>query len=306
MPPVVLSRFTSSNRAANIPELVNAAPDAIWNIRQEVINDVSYVQAGKWNVRDGDYDLALRSFKKALEINPANVEARVAMGSMLVTQGRLDEAKNQLTKALAQDAANKDAYSLLGNLLEKQGKFSEAVETYRRALQVDPQYAPAHQLMGRLSLKMGATDEGRKHLRDAVRLAPNIAAPALGNSFLREQDTDQASVMYRKALERDSDSDAALLGLAMALMQDQRRQPRDIQEAVELAARACKLTDHKKPPALIVLADAYAASGRLPDAISVARKALDVAQQIGKPDLAATVRTLLQKFEEQMATREVP
>ena len=307
-PPVVLSHFTSNDMAANIPEFVNAAPDAIGSIHQEFIDDLSYLQTGKWNSQDGEYDLAIRAFRKALEINPKNTEARVAWGGALLAQGRLEEAGNQFTDALARDPANKVAYFLLGAVLEKQGKFPEAMETYRRALQVDPEYALAHQSMGRLSLKTGSTDEGRKHLLEAARLDPEIASPYidLGNSFLQEQKTDQASVMYRQALERDLDSNAALMGLAIALIQDHGRRPGDIEEALELATKACKLTNYGNPQPLIVLANVYAAAGRLPEAVPVARKALDVAQQTGRPDLAATARALLQQYEQQVAPRRPP
>ncbi|HUT92682.1 MAG TPA: tetratricopeptide repeat protein [Thermoguttaceae bacterium] len=307
-PPVVLSHFTSNDMAANIPEFVNAAPDAIRSIRQEFIDDLSYLQAGKWNCQDGEFDLAIRAFRKALEINPENTEARVAWGGALLAQGSLDEAREQFTEALSRDPANKVAYCLLGAVLEEQGTFPEAMETYRRALQVDPEYVLAHQSMGRLALKTGSTDEGRKYLLEAARLDPDNASPYidLGNSFLREQRTDQAGVMYRQALGRDPDSDAAMIGLAIALIRDQGRRPRDIEEALELATKACKLTDYKSSQPLIVLADVYAAAGRLPEAVSVARKALDVAQQTGKPDLAATVRTLLEQYEQQMAPRRAP
>jgi tetratricopeptide (TPR) repeat protein len=307
-PPVVLSHFTSNEMAANIPEFVNAPPDAIQSIRPRFLDDHSFVRAGRWNVRDGQYDLAIRAFRKALEINPQNTEARVALGGTLAARGRLDEARTQLDEAISQDPANKDAHWLLGGLFEKQGKFPEALETYRRALEVDPEYAPAHQAMGTLALNVGATEEGRKHLLEAARLDPNVASPyvTLGNSFLREQRTDRAGAMYRRALERDPGSDAAMIGLAMALIQDPGRRPRDVEEAVQLAASACKLTDHRSPPALIVLADAYAAAGRWGEAVSVARKALDVAQRIGNPKLAATVRNMLKEYQRQTVPRSAP
>ncbi len=307
-PPVVLSHFTSNDKAANIPEFVNAAPDAIQSIRQEFIDDLSYFEAGRWNIRDGEYELAIREFQKALEINPANTEARVALGGALLTVGRLDEAREQLTDALTRDPANKDAYSFLGGVFEQKGDFSEARETYQRAIQANPEYALAHQALGRLLLKTGAADEGRRRLLDAARLDPEIASPYvdLGNSYLRERRADQASAMYRQALERDSDSNAALIALAMAILQSQNRQPHDLEEALKSATKACELTDYRSVPALIVLADANASAGRLPEALSVARTALGVAQQTGRPDLVAAAHALLRRLEQQMATGRTP
>ena len=307
-PPVVLSHFTSNDMAANIPEFVNAAPDAIRAIRQAFIDDLSYLQAGRWNVRDGEFEAAVSAFQKALEINPKNTEARVALGSVLLPLGRLDEANEQLTEALAHDSANMRAYCVLGTVLETQARFPEAMEMYRSGLRVDPEYAPAHQSIGRLLLKTGSVEEGRKSLLQAARLDPDLASPYvdLGNSFVREQKTDQAKVMFRQALERDPESDPALIGLAIVLIQDRDRQPRDIQEALESAVKACKLTKDRSVPALIVLAEAYAVAGRLPEAVRVAHKAMDVALRSGRPELAATVRALIGRIEQQAAPQRAP
>ncbi len=303
-PPVVLAHFTASDRAANIPEFVNAPPDAIRTIRAEFIDDLSFFQAAKWNVHDGNYKLAIRDFRRALEINPKNVKARVALASVLLSQGSLDEAEAELSEIVSLDPENPQAHVLRGSLWERRGNFAKAMESYRHALRIDRNDASAHQSMGRLALTMGATEEGRKHLAEAVRLDPDHASPCvdLASSFLRQRRPREAVAMYREALRREPDSEAALVGLAIALMQHPERRPRHVEEAAELAARACALTGDKNPAALVVMAEACAATGRLPEAVSAAQKALDLARQLGKPDLAARVRTLLEKCEARMPT----
>jgi len=78
-PAVLLSRFTSSDRAANIPEFVNADPGAIKRIRQRFVDDASYLRAGVLNARRGYHKVATREFRQALEMNPKNVEAYVSL-----------------------------------------------------------------------------------------------------------------------------------------------------------------------------------------------------------------------------------
>jgi len=303
-PPVVLWNFTSEKMAANIPEFVNTSPDAIRRIRLAFIDDLSYLQTGRWSVNDGEYELAIKAFRKALEINPDNNEARVALGGALLVQGHLEEARSQLSRALSKEPENKQAGCLLGSVLEKQGRFSQALAAYRRVLEVDSHYAAAHQSLGRLLLNLGSMAEGRKHLLEGARLDPDTASPYidLGNSFLREHEVDQAVAMYRKALEREADSLAALIGLAMALLQTPGRGPQDIAEAVALAEQACHLTNQKSFPALILLADAYAAAGRPQQAGSVAQKALRLAEQMGNPQLARTAHALLEQYQRQPAS----
>ena len=48
-PPVLLERFTSPDRAANIPEFVKLPGDAIAEIREQFLDPYSYLRAGLAN-----------------------------------------------------------------------------------------------------------------------------------------------------------------------------------------------------------------------------------------------------------------
>jgi hypothetical protein len=74
-PPVLLDHLTSANWAANIPEFVNARPDAIAKIDEQFLNDYSFVRAGNEFYRNEDADSAIREYTKAVQLNPNNIEA---------------------------------------------------------------------------------------------------------------------------------------------------------------------------------------------------------------------------------------
>ncbi|HEY5911757.1 MAG TPA: hypothetical protein VJA21_14240, partial [Verrucomicrobiae bacterium] len=74
-PPVVLARFTGSDRAANIPEFVNAPAGSIARIREKFINDYSHARSGYFAEKTGDLDKAIAEYESALKINPANTHA---------------------------------------------------------------------------------------------------------------------------------------------------------------------------------------------------------------------------------------
>ena len=61
------------DRAANIPEFVNAKPAAIAKIHEQFLDDYSYFRAGIISLRVDDPQGAEQGYKKALELNPANV-----------------------------------------------------------------------------------------------------------------------------------------------------------------------------------------------------------------------------------------
>ena len=67
-PPVLLERFTSSDRAANIPEFVNLPGDAIADIREQFLNSYSFLRAGMANEHTGDHAGAERAYRRGLEI----------------------------------------------------------------------------------------------------------------------------------------------------------------------------------------------------------------------------------------------
>ena len=81
--PVVLANFTAPDRAANIPEFVNAPADAIARINEQFLNDYSHVRAAFFAELSGDVDHAIAEYQKALAINPSSVPAHQRLGFLL-------------------------------------------------------------------------------------------------------------------------------------------------------------------------------------------------------------------------------
>jgi Flp pilus assembly protein TadD len=71
-------------------------------------------------------------------------------------------------------------------------------------------------------------------------------------------------------------------------------------EAVELAARAVKLSGAKDPAILDTLAAAYAEAGRFPEAVETARQALTLATE----PLAAELKARIALYEDKRAFRD--
>jgi len=98
-PAVVLDHLTAPDRAANIPEFVNATSSAIRQIREQFIDDVSYVRGASECLKLGDFDGAHRQARKALALNPKSSEALHCLGLVLVGRGQIDEAIRYLSEA---------------------------------------------------------------------------------------------------------------------------------------------------------------------------------------------------------------
>ncbi len=236
-PPVVLERFTASDRAANIPEFVKLAPDAIAKIKEQFLDAYSFLRAGMANERTGNYPGAVRLYRRGLELEPDNVELLNALGFSLFQQGKSQEAVVEFEKALALDPKHAkshnnmalasidlgelelaeahyreslavkeqpEIYNDLGFVLEREGLPDEAAAAYRKAIALEPGLASAHYNLGSSLARSGQYAEAESHFRKVLAKGPNAAAyTALGTVQWQQGRADEAVASLRAALEAD-------------------------------------------------------------------------------------------------------
>ena len=250
-PPVVLERFTGSDRAANIPEFVPLPATAIAKIEERFLDAYSFLRAGMANERTGNYPAAIRAYERGLEVEPDNVELLNALGFSLFQQGKSEEAVVALEKALKVDPGHWKShnnmalasidlgelevaeahyreslaiepqpaiYNDLGFVLEREGMPEEAAEAYRKALELDPESASAHYNLGVSLARSGEFAEAETHLRAALKRTPNAQTyTGLGVVLLQQGKAEEAIASLRAAIEADPENAAAHQDLAQAL-----------------------------------------------------------------------------------------
>jgi len=208
-PPVVLERFTAKDRAANIPEFVPVAADAMGKIKEQFLDAYSFLRAGMANERTGNYPGAVRLYRRGLELEPGNVELLNAIGFSLFQLGQSQDAVVEFGKALEIDPKHAKShnnmalasidlgelevaeahyreslaiepqpaiYNDLGVVLERLGMPEDAAEAYRKALALDPKSASANANLGSSLARRGQDAEAEKYLRTAIASAPDNAA----------------------------------------------------------------------------------------------------------------------------------
>ena len=301
--PVVLSRFTEPERAANIPEFVNADPDAIQQITARFLDDHHYYRAAVEFIKQGDPAGALPLLDTSLEINPDNAAALLAAGIVLSDEGKTAEAEARFRKILDIEPDHANAHRGLADMLLRRRKLEEAVDHYRQALNAEPRLREVHASLGQIFLETGNLDEARKHFAEAVRLRPSDAGANYycGHVLYRQGRPEEAVPYYRRALEQSSDLVPAMLELASIHLMVDRPELRDLDRAIALAEKACEVTRHRDPLALKTLAGAYALSRRFGDAVSTARNALEIARAAGDRELADATRKMLDVYEKLQA-----
>lgn len=107
---------------------------------------------------------AREAYRRALELDPTHVDARVNLGRLLHEIGRLDSAESHYRLALAARPKNATALFNLGVSLEDLNRDTEAITVYREATECDPTCADAHFNLARLLEKAGHSSEALSHL----------------------------------------------------------------------------------------------------------------------------------------------
>jgi tetratricopeptide (TPR) repeat protein len=105
-----------------------------------------------------------------------------------------------------------------------------------------------------------------------------------------------AIARYRRALEIDPSLVEALNNLAWLLATCPEASMRSGAEAVQLAERACQITEFRRTIFVGTLGAAYAEAGRFPDAVTTAQKACELASIFKEEPLLAKNRELLEHY----------
>jgi tetratricopeptide (TPR) repeat protein len=293
-PPVLLERFTSPDRAANIPEFVKLPGDAIAEIREQFLDPYSFLRAGMANENTGDHKGAERAYRRGLEIAPDDAELHNALGWTLFQEGRSMEAVAEYEQALKANPKLVKSHNNMALALVELGRLEEAAGHFKASLELEPK-AEIYSDLGFVMARLGHPDEARADYQKALELDPNCASAHfnLAVTYVQAGAFGEAESHYRQALPgRPTAETHNGLGYVLA------RQGRTDEAAAEF--RKAIDVDPKFTPACNNLADALAKQGKLEEAahyyeLSLAEKpsaavynALGVVlRRLGKTDEAA-------------------
>ena len=125
---------------------------------------------GKLFEKDKDFPNATIMFQKAVEVNGASQWAHFRLGWIYIRNGDRDMGVDHLRKALNLNPMNIDVLTKLGEvLIRDQDTFDEAEEYVRRALEINENVPDALVSMGRIYEKKGELDEAVKCYDKALK-----------------------------------------------------------------------------------------------------------------------------------------
>jgi len=179
---------------------------------------------------------AEQELRKAIELAPDFLPARVALARQMLQQGRHDEVAAQVAAVHALEPEHPDVLMLEASLARLQGREDEALAKLERTHEV----APSQVTVRNLALEMvrrGERESGVKLLEDWLQSHPSDTPirMTLADLYMESNQDERAREQYRAVLDVDERNIVALNNLAWGL---RKREPK---QALVYAERAWEL-----------------------------------------------------------------
>ena len=130
---------------------------------------------GQAHAQEGDFEAAIETLKRALQLKPDVAEANATLGVIYLKQGKLAEAEEALRAELEAHPADVKSANTLATVLDLQGRPEEAIPLLRARAQDEAglrrRALPARQDPAR----QGSATEAVEHLEAAAHVAPEDA-----------------------------------------------------------------------------------------------------------------------------------
>jgi tetratricopeptide (TPR) repeat protein len=250
---------------------------------------------------------AIKEAERAIELNPSDSGAHLQLAISLKrsdTERSIVEAR----RAIELGPENSSAYQFLTNCFLELRRYNEVSDLGREWLVVSPCDATAHAVLGTAMAQNGDLTETAWHLGYVMMLRPEAeqAHARLRQILLSLAKQPDALQRLREIAVDGPDSPRMLDELAWLLATYPDSKSRDGIKAVQLAERACALTDRRIPALLDTLAVAYAEAGDFARAISTIEEALNLARFSGDSDAIKLSERILASLRSNLPYREEP
>jgi tetratricopeptide (TPR) repeat protein len=165
------------------------------------------VVLGQAYAQQGDYEAAIGTLLRALELAPRVAEAHSTLGEIYLRRGELDAAEEAFKAELADHPGDDRSVYTLATVLDLNRKPDEAATLLGSLLERHPEIAKARYLLGKVLLARGEVEEATEQLEAAAGLSPgdSMVYYQLGLAYReldRDEDSRQAFETFR-ALKKD-------------------------------------------------------------------------------------------------------
>lgn len=264
------------------------------------LNDESgagYILRARLYAEKGDNQKAEEDLSAALKLNPKNLAALLMRAEIRARLEKYEQAESDIDSVLALRPGLPQAILLRTGVYAAQEKFLPAIRDLQQLLKGDEDNVE-------IRMQIAAFYVADTRPSNAIEVYSEIleddpgnwqALRARGDAYLSIAKQKEAIEDYEAALKLKDDSDGLLNNLAWVLATSPDENLRDGKRAIELATKACELTDYKADHILSTLASAYAETGDFDTAIKWSSKAVAMADEGIKEQLKKELESYEQK-----------
>lgn len=269
---------------------------------------VPLVQRGRVNFLAGDRQAAIDDVSHALQISPGFMFALLLRGQLYAQGEEWDKALADADELIALAPGSAEALRLWAAAVANTKKTDEVLEQLERMHDLTPDDSG---LSLRMALLYGAKNDAERAVEaysQTIAGEPQnwFAYQSRADTYLSLGKQDKAVEDYEQALKLDPANSGVLNNLAWLLATSPEDKLRNGKRAIELATKACDVTDYKQAHILSTLAAAYAETGDFETAKKWSSKAVELGEGSMKEQLAKELESYEQRKPWREAHPEAP
>lgn len=225
----------------------------------------------------GDLKKAIAELDKALEKDPENIASLLIRSELYVRDEQSEKALADVDAVLSRRPGMVQAQLMRARILELLERNDEAISALEQLAAAAPANPEIQLQLASQYLTMDQPLKGIDALTRVIDLVGDneIALRLRGDTYLTIGKHAEAIADFAKVLELNPEESGVLNNYAWTLATSPMDDLRDGKRAIELATKACEVTEFKKAHILSTLGAAYAEVGEWDKAVEWAQKAVD-------------------------------
>ncbi|MFQ5454578.1 MAG: tetratricopeptide repeat protein [Nitrospirota bacterium] len=184
-------------------------PILFWSDNLKKTPDSSTVHSdlGLNYARNGNIDMAIEEYKKAIELLPKFYFAHYNLGMAYFNKGDIDSALNKYRDTLRVAPGFYEAHYRIGLIYQRQGNMDKAIDEYKKALSINPYHFLSRDALTSIYLDQKKWDMAIDEYKRVIEIFPNapLVYNTLGILYKRTGRIDLSIDAYKKALRLDPD-----------------------------------------------------------------------------------------------------